>query len=41
MRVIQIGCKVAAYIFPDFKYGWFADEISSRLPKELDFTIEA
>jgi predicted unusual protein kinase regulating ubiquinone biosynthesis (AarF/ABC1/UbiB family) len=28
-------------MFPNFKYGWLADEFKTRLPKELDFQIEA
>jgi predicted unusual protein kinase regulating ubiquinone biosynthesis (AarF/ABC1/UbiB family) len=39
--MIQIGCDVAAVIFPDFKYGWLAEEFQTRLPMELDFAKEA
>lgn len=36
-----MGCDVAKYFFPDFKYGWLAEEFRARLPRELDFKIEA
>ena len=39
--MIQFGCDIAAKIFPDFKYGWLADEFKARLPAELDFELEA
>jgi len=39
--MIQIACDSAARLFPDFKYGWLASEFRSRLPRELDFSIEA
>lgn len=32
---------VAKAIFPNFKYGWLADEFKTRLPRELDFNLEA
>ncbi len=41
LRCIQIGCDAAAVMFPDFKYGWLAEEFRTRLPLELDFKIEA
>lgn len=28
-------------MFPDFKYGWLAEEFNTRLPREIDFNIEA
>ena len=39
--MIQFGVDVAKAIFPDFRYGWLADEFKTRLPRELDFQIEA
>ena len=39
--MIQFGCDFARLIFPDFKYGWLADEFKTRLPAELDFVLEA
>ena len=39
--MIQFGCDIAGIIFPDFKYGWLADEFKARLPRELDFELEA
>jgi aarF domain-containing kinase len=41
LRIIQIACDLACSIFPDFKYGWLAEEFRVRLPRELDFSIEA
>ena len=32
---------VAKTIFPDFHYSWLAEEFKTRLPRELDFAIEA
>ena len=32
---------VAKAIFPEFRYSWLADEFKTRLPRELDFKIEA
>lgn len=32
--------RLAERIFPDFTYGWLADEIAPHLPKELDFINE-
>ena len=32
-----MGC----WLFPGFRYGWLAEEFRTRLPKELDFCIEA
>ena len=39
--MIQFGVDVAKAIFPDFRYGWLADEFKTRLPRELDFSLEA
>lgn len=32
---------MAGVIFPDFKYGWLPHEMKTRMPKEMDFTLEA
>ena len=39
--MIQIACDAAARLFPDFRYQWLASEFKVRLPRELDFQIEA
>ena len=39
--MIEIGVDVAKWLFPDFKYGWLAEEFRARLPLELDFKLEA
>ena len=41
LTMIQLGVDIAKAIFPNFKYGWLADEFKTRLPRELDFAIEA
>jgi aarF domain-containing kinase len=41
LRIIQIACNAGCWLFPGFKYGWLAEEFRTRLPKELDFVIEA
>lgn len=41
LQMIQFGVDIAKAIFPDFRYGWLADEFKTRLPRELDFVIEA
>jgi predicted unusual protein kinase regulating ubiquinone biosynthesis (AarF/ABC1/UbiB family) len=41
LQMIQFGVDVAKLVFPDFKYAWLADEFKTRLPRELDFAIEA
>jgi predicted unusual protein kinase regulating ubiquinone biosynthesis (AarF/ABC1/UbiB family) len=39
--MIQFGCDLARSLFPEFKYGWLADEFNTRLPREIDFRVEA
>ena len=39
--MIEIGVDVAKWLFPEFKYGWLAEEFRARLPLELDFKREA
>ena len=41
LRMIQMCSNTAAYFFPEFKYGWFAEEMNEKLPRELDYIIEA
>ena len=41
LTMVQLGVDVAKTIFPNFKYGWLAEEFKTRLPRELDFVIEA
>jgi len=41
LGLINIANEVAKIIFPDFKYSWLAEEFNEKLPKELDFRIEA
>ena len=41
LRMIQICSDAAAYFFPEFKYGWLAEEFQDKLPRELDYKIEA
>ena len=33
--------KFIKWAFPEFEFGWLADEMRESLPKELDFTCEA
>lgn len=37
---VQIGCQLAEWLFPDFKYKWLAKEFKINLPKEIDFNNE-
>ena len=39
--MIEVACDIAKKIFPEFKYGWLAEEFRAKLPTELDFTLEA
>lgn len=41
LRLIQFASDCAMTIFPDFKYGWLPEEFQVRLPRELDFNLEA
>ena len=41
LAMVQLAVDVAKKVFPDFRYGWLADEFKTRLPRELDFVIEA
>jgi len=31
---------VGEYLFPEFRYKWFAEELREHIPKELDFNLE-
>jgi len=39
--MVQFAVDVAKTIFPNFRYSWLAEEFKTRLPRELDFAIEA
>ena len=39
--MIQLAVDVAKKVFPNFRYSWLAEEFKTRLPRELDFGIEA
>lgn len=41
LRMIEIAVDCAKKLFPDFKYGWLAEEFRAKLPLELDFRKEA
>ena len=36
-----MASKAAKWLFPTFQYGWIAEEMEQKLPKEIDFTLEA
>lgn len=37
---VTLGCYLAEWLFPDFKYKWLAKEFQINLPKEIDFINE-
>jgi aarF domain-containing kinase len=37
---VKIGCALAEFLFPDFKYRWLGKEFEVNLPKEVDFHNE-
>ena len=39
--IVKLGCALAEYIFPDFKYRWLGKEFETNLPKEINFRNEA
>jgi len=41
LRMIEVAVDIAKWLFPDFKYGWLAEEFRDKLPRELDFNREA
>ena len=41
IRLVVLAAKIAKQIFPNFQYGWIADEFEQKLPLELDFRLEA
>jgi len=41
IRLINFASNCAMAVFPDYKYGWLAEEFEAHLPKELDFRLEA
>lgn len=40
VKIMDIGFKLADYVFPDFKLMWLVELTKSNLFKELDFRIE-
>lgn len=40
MKTMEILTKLMAWVFPDFKMQWLADETKKNLPVELDFLHE-
>jgi aarF domain-containing kinase len=41
IRYTKFASQVAKRLFPSFQYGWIAEEMEQKLPKEIDFTLEA
>jgi predicted unusual protein kinase regulating ubiquinone biosynthesis (AarF/ABC1/UbiB family) len=41
IRYTVFASKMAKKLFPSFQYGWIAEEMEQKLPKEIDFTLEA
>lgn len=41
MFTVSVAVKLVKRIFPQFEFGWLADEMRTNLPKELDFISEA
>ena len=41
LNLIEFATAIAKRLFPDFKYGWLAEEFRAKLPLELDFRREA
>jgi len=41
LLTVSAAVKVIKYVFPQFEFGWLADEMRTNLPKELDFISEA
>jgi len=40
IKTMEMLVHMAAWIFPDFKLLWLADEMKKNLPQELDFLQE-
>lgn len=41
LNIIDLAVDIAKKLFPDFKYGWLAEEFRAKLPLEIDFKLEA
>ncbi|CEI96229.1 hypothetical protein RMCBS344292_10395 [Rhizopus microsporus] len=41
METVSFILEIVKKVFPDFGFGWLADEMRESLPKELDFVHEA
>lgn len=37
---VTLGCYLAEWLFPEFKYKWLAKEFQINLPHEIDFNNE-
>jgi len=37
---VTLGCYLAEWLFPEFKYKWLAKEFQINLPQEIDFNNE-
>jgi len=37
LAMVDLGIKLASFVFPEFKYDWLAKEFRLNLPKETDF----
>lgn len=40
MWIVSCAIKTVKWLFPEFEFGWLADEMRKNLPKELDFVLE-
>jgi aarF domain-containing kinase len=40
IKLIEILIDVGEYLFPEFRYKWFAEELREHIPKELNFKLE-
>lgn len=40
MKTMEVLTNVMAWVFPDFKFQWLAEETKKNLPMELDFLNE-
>jgi len=38
--IVNTCCKLAAWLFPEFKYKWLADELKLYLPVDKEINIE-
>lgn len=40
ITIVTIGCYLAEWFFPDFKYQWIANELKTNLPYEMIYNEE-